>query len=145
MKYAIGIGDRQFDVEILNLGADRARVTVDGGTPLEVRFARSGGSAAPGPGPKVPDPVQPSTAAAAGATPGGGAAPGGALLAPMPGVILEIRVQVGDPVAAGQVVAVMEAMKMENNLTAESAGKVREIRVQKGGAVATGDVLMVIG
>ncbi|RLB94729.1 MAG: acetyl-CoA carboxylase biotin carboxyl carrier protein subunit, partial [Deltaproteobacteria bacterium] len=45
---------------------------------------------------------------------------------------------------AGQVVAVMEAMKMENNLAAERTGTVREVRVQEGGEVATGDVIMII-
>ena len=73
------------------------------------------------------------------------AAGGGALLAPLPGVILEIRVKSGDTVAPGQVVAVMEAMKMENNLSVQTAGTVGEIRVQKGSEVATGDVIMIIG
>ena len=69
----------------------------------------------------------------------------GTLQAPIPGTIMAILVEVGDAVGAGQVVAIMEAMKMENNLVSRVAGTVREIRVQKGAEVATGDVVMVIG
>ena len=47
-----------------------------------------------------------------------------ALSAPIPGLILEVRVQVGDRVCAGQIVAIMEAMKMENNLIAQKEGVV---------------------
>jgi biotin carboxyl carrier protein len=57
---------------------------------------------------------------------------------------LEVRVKVGDKVTAGQIVAVMEAMKMENNLIAQKDGVVKEIRVQKGTEVSTGDVIMII-
>ncbi|HWR92931.1 MAG TPA: biotin/lipoyl-containing protein, partial [Desulfobacterales bacterium] len=67
-----------------------------------------------------------------------------ALTAPIPGLILEVRVKVGDRVSAGQIVAVMEAMKMENNLNAQKDGVVSEIRVQKGTEVSTGDVIMLI-
>ena len=68
----------------------------------------------------------------------------GTVTAPIPGLILRINVAVGDAVTAGQTVAVMEAMKMENNLTSAVSGTVQEIRVQKGSEVATGDVIMII-
>jgi biotin carboxyl carrier protein len=64
--------------------------------------------------------------------------------APIPGLIVKINVAVGDSVTAGQTVAIMEAMKMENNLTCAVSGTVQEIRVQKGSEVATGDVIMII-
>jgi len=67
-----------------------------------------------------------------------------ALSAPIPGLILEVRVKVGDNVFAGQIVAVMEAMKMENNLIAQKDGIVKDIRVQKGTEVSTGDIIMII-
>ena len=67
------------------------------------------------------------------------------LTAPIPGLVLDIKVAVGDKVSAGQVVAVMEAMKMENNLISSVSGTVQEIRVQKGAEVSTGDVIMLIG
>jgi biotin carboxyl carrier protein len=73
------------------------------------------------------------------------AAKQGTVLAPIPGLIVLIAVQVGESVIAGQTVAVMEAMKMENNLVAQQSGRVLEILVQKGAEVATGDVIMHIG
>ncbi|WP_157067929.1 biotin/lipoyl-containing protein, partial [Desulfosarcina cetonica] len=69
----------------------------------------------------------------------------GAVLAPIPGLIIQVSVQVGDSVVAGQTVAIMEAMKMENNLVAPVDGVVAEIRVQKGAEVNTGDLIMNIG
>ena len=70
--------------------------------------------------------------------------PGGALTAPMPGKIIEIRVAVGDRVEAGQVVTVLEAMKMENHLTAAYAGMVSEVRVAVGDQIEKDVLLMVI-
>ena len=69
----------------------------------------------------------------------------GMVRAPIPGLILEVSVRVGEKVQQGQVVAVMEAMKMENNLTAHRSGEVKEILVQKGSEVATGDSILRIG
>lgn len=69
----------------------------------------------------------------------------GAVKAPIPGLIIDIKVAVGDTVAAGQTVAIMEAMKMENNISSHAGGKVMEVRVAKGATVADGDVIMVIG
>lgn len=70
--------------------------------------------------------------------------PGGAVAAPMPGKVMEIRVSVGDAVTAGQVVAVLEAMKMENHLAAAEDGVVTEIRVAPGDQVEKDVLLMVI-
>jgi biotin carboxyl carrier protein len=69
---------------------------------------------------------------------------GGAVVAPIPGLILQIKVKVGDAVSAGQVVAIMEAMKMENNISSNIAGTVSAIRAGEGSQVNTGDVIMVI-
>lgn len=68
----------------------------------------------------------------------------GAVKAPIPGLILEVKVATGDAVVAGQTVAIMEAMKMENNISSPVAGKVMEVRVAKGATVADGDILMLI-
>ncbi len=70
--------------------------------------------------------------------------PGGAMAAPMPGKVIEIRVAVGDAVEAGQVVAVLEAMKMENHLRAAENGTVTEIRAAVGDQVEKDALLMVI-
>ena len=62
----------------------------------------------------------------------------GTITAPIPGLIVDILVSVGDMVKAGQVVVVMEAMKMENPLITTIDGQVKEICLQKGAQVATG-------
>ncbi|GAB6106963.1 biotin/lipoyl-containing protein [Fusibacter bizertensis] len=64
---------------------------------------------------------------------------------PMPGTILDIKVSVGDMVANGAVLLILEAMKMENEIMAPVAGKVLSINVTKGASVNSGDVLVVIG
>lgn len=63
---------------------------------------------------------------------------------PLPGVITEIKVNVGDEVKAGEAVVVLEAMKMANNLEAEKGGKVTAICVQPGQSVMEGDDLVII-
>ena len=76
----------------------------------------------------------------------GGAAQGPKpVRAPMPGLIVRIEVAEGDVVRAGQGVAVMEAMKMENELKAESAGVVTKVLVRAGQAVEKGAVLVELG
>ncbi len=59
--------------------------------------------------------------------------------------MLAIKVAVGDTVAAGQTLVVLEAMKMENNIDAVSGGVVKEILIQQGATVMEGDSLIVIG
>lgn len=69
----------------------------------------------------------------------------GAVKAPLPGTILEIKAKVGDVVKSGDLLLVMEAMKMENNITADKEGKVSAINVNNGDSVMEGDVLVEIG
>lgn len=64
---------------------------------------------------------------------------------PLPGVILEIKVREGDPVKAGDVLMIMEAMKMENNIVAPSDGRIAVLKVGKGDNVLEGDLLVEIG
>ncbi len=64
--------------------------------------------------------------------------------APMPGSVLEVKVKVGDTVNDGDVLLVLEAMKMENELTASQSGTVTEISVKKGDTVNSGDPLVVL-
>jgi acyl-CoA carboxylase subunit alpha len=68
----------------------------------------------------------------------------GGLVAPMPGTVLAIHVHPGDPVSAGQLLMIVEAMKMEHRITAPHAGVVGEIRAARGDQVAAGDVMVVI-
>lgn len=93
--------------------------------------------------------VKPAAAAKPASTEGAPAPKAGinkanAIKAPLPGVITDIRVKEGDEVQVGDVVIVLEAMKMANNLTAEKAGKVTAICVGVGESVMEDDALVVI-
>ena len=68
----------------------------------------------------------------------------GGLAAPMPGTVLAVHAAAGDAVAGGQLLMIVEAMKMEHRITAPHAGVVREVRAQPGDQVAAGDLLAVI-
>ncbi len=98
----------------------------------------------PGAAPKV----TPATAPAPAGTPAQAATPssgsGTKVPAPMPGTILDIKVNVGDKVSANQVVAVLEAMKMENDIVTPVAGTVSAVNAVKGQTVSSGDVLITV-
>ena len=66
------------------------------------------------------------------------------VVAPLPGTINDIKVKVGDKVSAGDTVVILEAMKMQNNIEAETSGTVTSINVNKGDAVMEGDTLVTI-
>ena len=76
--------------------------------------------------------------------PAAAAASGKSVVAPLPGTINEIKVKVGDKVNAGDTVVILEAMKMQNNIEAETAGTITGINVNKGDAVMEGDTLVTI-
>ncbi len=64
---------------------------------------------------------------------------------PMPGNILDVRVKAGDTVKSGQILLILEAMKMENEILAPKDGKVVAVNVAKGATVNSGDALVIIG
>lgn len=66
------------------------------------------------------------------------------LKSPLPGVILELKVKEGDTVKSGQLLLILEAMKMENNIEADRDGVIERINAHKGDAVLEGDVLLTI-
>ena len=93
--------------------------------------------------------VQAKPAPATPAAPAKPAAPqettaGGAILAPMPGTILSVAVQVGASVTKGQTLLVLEAMKMENEIQAPADGVVQQVNVSQGLSVNAGDTLIVL-
>ena len=92
-------------------------------------------AAAPAQPAAKPQPAQPAATAGAG-TP---------VKAPLPGTINAINVKVGDTVAVGDVVIILEAMKMQNNIEAENAGTVTSILVNQGDTVMEGAVMLTIG
>ena len=89
-------------------------------------------AAAPAPAPKAAPKAAP---AAAGAV---------TITAPMPGTILDIKVSVGQTIQKGDVVCVLEAMKMENDIPASQGGTVASINVQKGSNVNANDVIITL-
>jgi acetyl-CoA/propionyl-CoA carboxylase biotin carboxyl carrier protein len=74
----------------------------------------------------------------------GGASASGNVEVPMQGTIVKVLVEVGQAVEAGQAVVVLEAMKMENQITTEKAGTVKEIKVTAGSTVGAGDIVVII-
>lgn len=107
------------------------------GTAYEVTVEEVTGGAAPAPAAATAPAAVPAPAAPAGA--------GESVTSPMPGNILSVNVNVGDTVSEGQVLMILEAMKMENEIMAPKAGKVVSVAVQKGATVESGTLLCVIG
>ncbi|MFQ5891596.1 MAG: biotin/lipoyl-containing protein [Candidatus Methanofastidiosia archaeon] len=68
----------------------------------------------------------------------------GLITAPMPGKIVEVNTKVGDKVKSGDVLGILEAMKMENEITSTKSGIVKKLNMQKGESVSKGDVLVVV-
>lgn len=131
-KFQVTVNGNIYEVEVEEIGSGSVA-----STPV----------AAPKAAP-VARPVAPKAAKAPAAAPKATASvPGGAtsITAPMPGTILDIKVSEGQQVDNGQVVAVLEAMKMENEIVAPAAGTVASVNVAKGAAVEAGDVLLSIG
>ena len=67
------------------------------------------------------------------------------ILAPIAGKVIDVKVNVGDTVKKGQTVAIIEAMKLENEIQSQFDGKVVEIKANKGASVNNKDVLIVLG
>lgn len=124
-------------------------ITVNGQT-YEVDVEKVGGSATPAAvAPKAAPVAAPAAAPAPKAAPAPAAAPVAAgartVNAPMPGKIMSVNVKAGDAVKSGDVLLILEAMKMQNEIMAPADGKVADVRVSAGQSVATGDVMVVLG
>jgi biotin carboxyl carrier protein len=149
-KYQYKVQGVDYEVEIAEVEGNIAKVNVNG-IPFEVELQKPI-NAAKHPSmnkPKVEAPKPAPTAAPAAAAPvAAPAAPAGAgspVKAPLPGTITDIKVAVGQQVNVGDVVLVLEAMKMQNNIEAEYSGQVTSIVVNKGDTVMEGAVLLTIG
>ncbi len=111
------------------------------GTAYEVTVEEVIGGAAPAPA------AAPAAAPAPAPAPAAPAAPAGAgeqISSPMPGTILDVKVSAGQAVKSGDVLMILEAMKMENEIMAPKDGTVTAVSVQKGAAVETGTLLCTI-
>ena len=116
-------------------------VTVNGKT-YSVQVEEVGGAVAAAPVAAAPVAAPAAPAAAPVATAPATAAGGEAVEAPMPGTVLDIKVAVGDTVKAGQVLLVLEAMKIENDIPAPKDGTVVAIHVAKGETVDSGKAMI---
>ncbi|MBO8484111.1 MAG: biotin/lipoyl-binding protein [Bacteroidetes bacterium] len=155
-QYNFNINGNEYSVTINSVEGNVADVTVvasykvqlGGGQTISVQPSAAP-AAQPAPAPQAApaaaapkaEPVQAAPAAPAPAAAG----PGKPVTSPLPGVIVEISVKVGDSVKAGQQVAVLEAMKMENAIEADHAGTVTAIHVNKGDSVLEGVPIVTIG
>jgi glutaconyl-CoA decarboxylase len=138
--YEIKVNDSAYSIDVEDTGPDTFQVTLDG-TALDVVLESAEGDAgavqvASGPI-SAPAPTPARTVST-----GGGGAPGGSFLAPMPGVVLSVAVKVGDTVERGQTLLVLEAMKMKNELKSPNAGTISNLHVGAGDRVNTGDPLV---
>ena len=162
-QYKFRINGNDYNVEINSINGDSAVVTVNG-----IQYSVESGVAAcsaaattvaaqaptaPAPAPAAPAPQPAAAPAPQAAAPKTEAAPapapaasgsGKPVPAPLPGVIVEICVNVGDTVKQGQKVAVLEAMKMENDIEATTGGTVTAINVSKGDSVLEGAPIVTI-
>lgn len=126
MKYVVTINDKNYEVEV-----ERGQATL----------LKTTQAVAPSPQPvaapaaAAPAPAQPAQAAPTNVS-------GEAIKAPMPGTIFDIKVTPGATVKAGDILIILEAMKMENEIMAPRDGVVSQIITSKGASVATGDVLL---
>ena len=151
-KYQYKVQGVDYEVEIEEVEGNIAKVNVNG-IPFEVELQKPINAAkhptmtrpkVEAPKPAAPTPA-PAAAAAAPAQPAAPVGVGSPVKAPLPGTVTEIKVQVGQQVNVGDVVLVLEAMKMQNNIEAEYAGTVTSITVKQGETVMEGAVLMTIG
>ena len=139
-EYKFKIGGKEYNVTVNPKEGKFFDVTVNGAT-YEVE-AENAPAAAP-----VAQPVAAPLQAAAAAPAAPAAKPAGAgekLASPLPGVIIEISVKEGQQVKAGQKVAILEAMKMENEIPAPKDGTITEIHVHKGDTLQEGDPVVTI-
>lgn len=140
-EFKYTINGNEYKVTVGEIKENMAHLEVNG-TPYEVEMEEA---------PK-PEPVKPVVrpVAAAQAAPAASAAPArpatgkGGVKSPLPGVILDVKVNVGDTVAKGDLLLILEAMKMENSIVADRDGKVSAINVKNGDSVLEGTDLVII-
>jgi biotin carboxyl carrier protein len=149
MKVRVVIEGTSYEVEIVDLSA-RPVIAIVEGERFEVwpeassvpAIGSLGGSRLPPPVPSLAPVTSTPTPTSVPAR--SGSLDSGALLAPIPGIIVAVKVQPGDRVTAGQEVCVLEAMKMQNSIRAKQSGIVAAVHVKAGDQVKHHQVLLVI-
>ena len=137
--YKFKINGNEYNVAINSVSDGIADVTVNGNQ-YKVEIA----DAPAAPVQQTVNPVAPAQTAPVQSPAPLSPAAGKPVVSPLPGVIIAVKVNVGDTVKAGQTVAVLEAMKMENDIQAECDGTVTAVKVVKGDSVLEGAVIVTI-
>ena len=139
------INGNDYAVTVNEVDGSMAEVEVNG-TPFKVEFEKPiKKAAAPAAKPMAPKATPAAAPEVKVSKPAAAGGAGNAVTSPLPGVILEVSVKVGDAVKRGQKVVVLEAMKMENVIEATADGTVTAIKVDKGDSVLEGAPLVIIG
>lgn len=144
-EYKLKINGNEYNVVINSVSGNIADVIVNGNpyqVEIEGKAAQFQAAQPAMPATQSAAPVQTAPTAAQTAKPSDA---GKQVTAPLPGVIIAVKVNVGDTVKAGQVVAVLEAMKMENDILAENDGTVTAVNAAKGDSVLEGAAIITIG
>ena len=148
-KYQYKVQGVDYDVEIEEVEGNVAKVIVNGiRFDVELKQPINPTSTLKKVRVEAPKPVaRPAAPVAAPAAPAAPVAAdaGSPIKAPLPGTIIELKVNVGDTVKVGDVLLVLEAMKMQNNIESEFDGTVTSITVKQGDTVMEGSVLLTIG
>lgn len=131
MKYIVTLRDKTYEVEV-----EHGEAMI-----LDEYEIKAPAAVAPAPAPVA---AAPAAAAAAAPAPAAAAADGTPVTAPLPGNVLSIKVSQGAAVKEGDVLLLIEAMKMENEVVAPRAGTVAQVVAAKGASVNTGDTLVVL-
>ena len=132
-KFIVQVNGVQYDVEIEEIGGAQA-------APAAPIPAAAPAATAPAPA-AAAAPAQSAPAAAPAQSAAGGVMGGETINAPLPGTVLDIKVSAGQNVKKGDILFVLEAMKMENEILAAHDGVIASVNVEKGAAVNSGDVL----
>lgn len=144
-EYKYKINGTEYKVTVGDIENHVAQVMVNG-TPYKVELEEQAATPVAVNRPKPASAPRTETGSKVIATPSAaGSGIGSAVKAPLPGVVLDIKVKVGDQIKAGDTVVVLEAMKMENNIHSDKAGTVKSVEVGKGDSVLEGATLVTIG
>ena len=140
MKYQVKVDGKVFEVEVEKVGGGYGSLTPGSLTAAPAAAPVAPAAPAPQQAAPAPAPAAAPTAAPTAAPAAGGA---GDVVSPMPGTVLKLNVNNGDTVASGDVILILEAMKMENEIVAPCAGKVT-LKVTAGETVDTDALLAVV-
>lgn len=140
MKYVATLNGKRYEVEIERVEEYRPLTAAEIASGVTAPAKPVVAAPAPAAAPVAPAPTPAAPAPAAPAASGNGET----VVSPLPGTVLDVKVNVGDTVKLGQVVVVLEAMKMETEVVAGCDGTVESILIKKGDAVDTDAALVVL-